>query len=139
MGQSVSIAYLSRLRVELKKLLAIDFEACVFLNADKDYGTTDNRISWWILNAIDPRANVTLRKVSHANNGCSVLAGQYSSGICYRFFCSTQLTLFTRDPSHSNSDWFVGEGRTVSFSSCQMRDISNDFKAWIRVPIRSWC
>lgn len=29
----------------IEKLLAIDFEACVFLNADKDYGTTDNRIS----------------------------------------------------------------------------------------------
>lgn len=73
MGQNVSIAYSSRSCVELKKLLAIDFEVRVFLNADKDYTTTNNRISRWILNAINPRANVlTLRKMSYANNGYSV-------------------------------------------------------------------
>lgn len=44
MGQNISIAYLSRSCVELE-LLAIDFEVRVFLNADKDYATTNNRIS----------------------------------------------------------------------------------------------
>lgn len=61
----------------------------------------------------------------------------YSSGICHRFLRSTQLTLFNpRDPSHSDSDWFVGEGRVVSFSGCQMRGISKGFKAQIRAPIQ---